>query len=185
MKPRAFFSLLAVAVLCAGAVFLPQTDTTLTLEAKSDTGHALDIVRRPAMPFPYDQTWNIGTWIQHNGAYYSSAWMVISGRHEDNPDVSGHYRIKHPCDENFMLGVWSDVDGPSVVLRGNNLPGSYPLCVIDDATGKESARISNDGVLACKSVETKDGVNGVYRIGPAVVTLKGGRVMKVEGVKAQ
>jgi hypothetical protein len=159
-------------------------DATLSLQSRTATGNALDIIRNPAMPEPHTLTWSVATYFNNNGAYYSDAWMVISGRHEDTPDDSGHYRPKHPCSGNFMFALWSDVDGPTAVLRGNNLPGSYPLCVIDDTTGKESARISNDGVLACKSIETEDGVTGMFRIGPAVVTLKCGRIMKVEGVKA-
>jgi hypothetical protein len=183
MNPRASFSVLVVAVLCSGAVFVGR-DASVTFQSLTPSGNSIDILRNPQMPPPYDKTWSVATYFNNNGAYYSDAWMVISGRHEDEPDASGHYRIKNPYEGNSMVAVWSDIEGPAMVLRGNDLLGSYAFSVIDDATAMESVHITNDGIVECKSIKTKDGVSGVYRIGPAVVTLKGGRIMKVEGVKA-
>lgn len=153
----------------------------LNLKAADDQPYVLHIWRNPPLPPPNDKTWAIATTITNDGGIETSAWLTVSGRHHDTPDASGHHRVRQPSDAPYMGGFWSDVDGPTLVLRGNDLPHSRPLSIIDDATGQESARINNDGSIKCKSIECRDGMTGEFSYGPFKLTLRGGIVVKLEG----
>jgi hypothetical protein len=82
------------------------------------------------------------------GAFYSNAWMVISG-HVEAPGAqldSRAYYIKHPSSESFMLGLWSDVYGPALQVRGSGGKdtGSYLFSGLD-AHGYTTFLVEEDG----------------------------------------
>jgi hypothetical protein len=77
------------------------------------------------------------TYINNAGAYYTDAWMVISG-HTSGSDAAG-YKIDHPTKDPFMLGIWSDVTGPALQVRGGGYlfsgvsnDGLYTFSIEDD-----------------------------------------------------
>lgn len=151
----------------------------LRLQAPDGEPYALHIYRNPPLPPPHDQDWAVSVTFDKDGNAFTDASWTISGRHSDTPDATGHYPHRRPL-PNYMLGIWSDVDAPSVVIRGNDLPNSCALSVLDPITGAETSRLENDGTLKAKSVQTKDGANGVLQWGPHTMTVQGGRIMSVE-----
>ncbi len=125
-------------------------ESALSLAAQSQEAHVLDIYRNPPLQGGLSNQWAIGTYFNNQGAYYSDAWMIISGQHESTPSSAGHYDIRSPLDPTvpFMLGVWADVDGPAVVIRGSGISptNSYPLSVISSSSNYVFS-VEDDGAL--------------------------------------
>lgn len=148
------------------------------LQAPDGQTVAVAIYRNP--PLPQQKEWQVATFVTAHGDIETDASVTISGRHNGQSDKSGWYRPRRPI-PNYMLGIWSDVNAPSVVIRGNDLPDSCAIVNLDPATGAENLRIENDGTIRAKSIECQDGVTGEFRAGPWTLALKSGRVMKLEG----
>lgn len=150
-----------------------------TFQAAPGSSRVLSIKRQPPLGYPYDKSWAVSVYWDKDGNHYTDASISIVGRHEDTPDFHGNYPIKRPL-PNYMLGVWSDVDAPSFVHRGNNLSNSCFMVNLDPITGATNLWIGNDGSIKAKSLATKDGVNGEFRMGRYKVTMRGGVIVKVD-----
>jgi hypothetical protein len=86
--------------------------------------------------------WNPQTYINNSGAYFSNAWIVVSG----HPTSSGdNYRIMGvkgtpgaPLGPDpSMIAVWSDVNGPAIQVQGSNgkSAGSFLLGLFSQPSG--------------------------------------------------
>jgi hypothetical protein len=64
------------------------------------------------------------SYFNDQGAFYSNAWMVISGTLSSGSTTPVDL---HPTNDSFMLGLWSDVPGPTFVVRPNT--NSHPDAV--------------------------------------------------------
>ncbi len=71
------------------------------------------------------------TYINETGAIYTNAWMVISGALTDY--VSPTPGDLHPTGDTFMLGIWSDVLGPALVIRPTMASNPDPTLATMDA----------------------------------------------------
>lgn len=93
-----------------------------------------DVLRVYPDDWPAD--WKPSTLINSQGAYYSNAWLVISG----TPTKS------HPSADPFMIGVVSDIDGPAIQVKG---AGQVSGRVFDglDVNGVHRFSIKEDGTL--------------------------------------
>ena len=56
------------------------------------------------------------TYINEYGAFYTRAWMIISG-YNSGSESSGTYEILHPTPDPGMLQIWCDTDGPVIQAR--------------------------------------------------------------------
>ncbi|HTY56096.1 MAG TPA: capsid cement protein [Candidatus Binataceae bacterium] len=92
------------------------------------------------------------TYINDGGAIYSNAWMVISGALSDYSIPAPE--VLHPTEDTFMVGVWSDVDGPAMVVRPSlgagegvvttmDAAGNYRLAILPDGSMEFSGAVSN------------------------------------------
>jgi len=84
------------------------------------------------------------TYINQSGALYSNAWVVISGAISDYTIAAP--QVLHPTDDSFMLGIWSDVDGPALVVRPSLTDGEATLATMD-AGGNYRLAVLPDGSL--------------------------------------
>lgn len=79
-----------------------------------------------------------------SGQFETVAWTTITGVIRDEGDT--RYFV-HPTDRPYMLGVWSDVFGPTAVFRAN-MYGSedeaWPVSIIS-GSGRETLRITGGG----------------------------------------
>ncbi|MFC4294006.1 hypothetical protein ACFO0A_02910 [Novosphingobium tardum] len=85
------------------------------------------------------------TQVGSGGQIETVAWVTISGVvSEAGPNRT----FLPPTDRPYMLGVWSDVYGPTAVFRSNQYGGptgdSWPISVISGA-GREKLRIDDGG----------------------------------------
>jgi hypothetical protein len=149
------------------------------VQAPPGQPRAFSILRQPPLAYPYDKSWAVSVYWDKDGNHFTDASLTISGRHEDTPDSHGHYPIRRPL-PNYMLGVWSDVDAPSFVHRGNDLSNSCFLVNLHPITGAENLRVRNDGSVKAASVEAMNGANGEFKMGKFKVTIRGGIIISVE-----
>lgn len=96
------------------ALRLNSTGTGSALDIYTPLGSDGKVVRIITPNYP--SFFQPRTYINNSGAYYTNAWMVISG-HTTGTDAAG-YAITHPSNDPFMLGIWADVAGPSLQVRG-------------------------------------------------------------------
>lgn len=97
-------------------------------------------------PFPAGVNFEPRSYFNTQGAYYSNAWMVISGQTAGTGD---NYNIRPPTGDPFMLGIWSDIAaGPAMQVRGSSgkSNGSYLFSGIDTG-GSYTFSIEEDGEL--------------------------------------
>lgn len=99
------------------------------------------------------------TQIGDGGQFETVAWMVISGQIRD---VGPNRYFLHPIDRPFMLGVYSDILGPTGVFRSNfysENENAWPLSLISGA-GQEVLRVSNAGDIMMGSIAADPHVPG-------------------------
>jgi hypothetical protein len=120
----------------SSALDIYTTTTNFTAKAVQFLNDAL-----PPLHVP-----QVSTYINTVGAFYTRAWMVISG-HANNGS-GDDYAIIPPSTDPFMLGIWADVFGPALQVRGLGNPdsGSYLFSGLDH-TGKYTFSIEVDGKL--------------------------------------
>jgi hypothetical protein len=91
------------------------------------------------------------TQIGDGGQIETVAWMVISGQIRD---VGANRYFVHPTNRPFMLGVYSDVLGPTAVFRSNYFSSngdSWPLSLIS-GQGQEILRFTDAGDILMGSI---------------------------------
>ena len=86
------------------------------------------------------------TYINSSGALYTNAWMVISGTLSDYTIAAP--AVEHPTSDSFMLGIWSDVLGPALVVRPTMTSNPDPTFATMDGAGNYRLAILPDGSLA-------------------------------------
>ncbi len=118
----------------------------LSLFSRTPRSRTINIYRHPPLVGEHADTWAVATSFGPNGEMYTDAWVVISGQHQETPDESGHFPVRYPCGDNFMLGIWGDVDGPTTVFRPSSLPNAY-LWVGLSPSGKYVVSAEGDGSL--------------------------------------
>lgn len=110
-----------------------QLHGDLTIEKKAGSLSALDIIqdgsgkmiRMYSPSLGFTDPWS---YFNDSGAYYSTAWMTISGtRTGTGPTFS----IEPPSLEPMMIGIWSDVAGPCLQARISSAAGSHIFSVLD------------------------------------------------------
>lgn len=115
------------------------------------------------------------TYIDSGGAFYTNAWMVISGALSDYtiaaPDVL------HPTNDSFMLGIWSDVDGPALVVRPSLTDGEATVATMD-AGGNYRFAILPDGSLVFSDATSQQFTTSawdtvLHRVGPGQLQTDG------------
>jgi hypothetical protein len=79
--------------------------------------------------------WPLGSYIGSQGEFVTNAWVLISG--------SAAFSL--PSADPFMLGIKTDVNGPSVQIQSGNLP-SYAISSLD-GTGHYTFSLETDGTL--------------------------------------
>jgi hypothetical protein len=84
------------------------------------------------------------TYINDTGAFYTNSWMVISGALSDYT-ISTPATL-NPTGDSFMLGIWSDVDGPALVVRPSLADVEATIATMD-AGGNYRLAILPDGSL--------------------------------------
>lgn len=96
------------------------------------------------------------TQVGSGGQIETVAWVTISGQVAEN----GPDRVfLHPTDRPYMLGVWSDVLGPTAVFRSNvfaDVAGeSWPASFLS-GVGRERLRIDNAGDILFGDISGND-----------------------------
>jgi len=84
------------------------------------------------------------SYISDSGAFYTNAWIVISGALSDYTIAAP--AVLHPTGDSFMLGIWSDVDGPALIVRPSLNPSEAAVATTD-AGGNYRLAILPDGSL--------------------------------------
>ena len=109
------------------------------------------------------------------GAFYSRAWMVISGK---GTGTGNGWHIQPPSTDPFMLGVWSDVLGPAFQVRGSQgkSRGSYLFAGLD-STGKYTFSIEEDGELRWGATTRAALDTSLYRSAPSTLRTPGNLVV--------
>lgn len=102
------------------------SNTFLKIDATGANNNTLAIYRNNNTAGP---AWDVGTFFNSQGAYYSNSWMVLSGNMPGSPGADGIYVPIHPTSDSFNLGVFGDVSGPATVTRCAS--GGYPLLCMD------------------------------------------------------
>lgn len=90
------------------------------------------------------------TYINETGAIYTNAWMVISGALTDY--TSPTPGDLHPTGDSFMLGIWSDVLGPALVVRPTMSSNPDPTLATMDGAGNYRLAVMPDGSLVFAGV---------------------------------
>jgi hypothetical protein len=124
------------------------------------------------------------SYFNNQGALYTNAWMVISGELGGKDSlVPGDLP---PTEDSFMLGVWSDVPGPAVVVRPTgNVPSDAPFTTMD-LFGDYRFVIQEDGSLQFAGSGPSTNGNGfgapysatvfdttLHRVGPGQLRTEG------------
>ncbi len=109
------------------------------------------------------------TYINETGAIYTNAWMVISGALTDY--VSPTPGDLHPTGDSFMLGIWSDVLGPALVVRPTMTSNPDPTLATMDGAGNYRLAVLPDGSLIFAGVgsnrfATTSWDTILHRVGP-------------------
>lgn len=149
------------------------------LRAVQGQPRVLNVFRWPGVPYPYSKSWAVATYITQHGDIETDASVTISGVHAETPDAHGYYPVRRPL-PNYMLGIISDVNAPTIVVQGNQLPASSVLVVLDPRTARENLRIGNDGVIWLKSVEMTDGPTTNATVGKEIWTIRGGIIREIK-----
>ena len=110
------------------------------------------------------------TYFNDAGMFYTNGWMVISGTYHGQGDG---YALDHPSPDPFMLGVWSDIPGPAVQLRGSSAPNSYLLSGLDQA-GNYAFSVEQNGGLKWGASNRLGMDTSLYRDGVANLRTNGG-----------
>ena len=108
------------------------------------------------------------TYINDGGAFYSNAWMVISGALSDYTIAAP--QVLHPTGDSFMLGIWSDVNGPAMVVRPSLTEGE-PTIATTDAGGNYRLAILPDGSMVFSDAVSNEYASSawdtvLHRVGP-------------------
>jgi hypothetical protein len=85
------------------------------------------------------------SYIDDSGAFETNAWMVISGALSS--DTSPTPWVLAPTNDTFMLGLWSDVMGPALVIRPTQTTPSSPTLATMDGYGNYRFSVLDDGSL--------------------------------------
>jgi len=116
------------------------------------------------------------SYIDYNGAFHTNAWLVISGELSD--DRSPTPTDLYPTSDPFMLGIWSDVEGPAVVIRPTMTSAPDPPFATMDGDGNYRFSILADGSLNFAAPESNtfgsthwDTV--LHRVAPAELRTEG------------
>jgi hypothetical protein len=123
------------------------------------------------------------SYFNDQGAFYSNAWMVISGTLSSG---SATPLDLEPTADSFMLGLWADVPGPAFVVRPNTNSRPDPLAGFMDTYGAYRLAILADGSLSFAGAGTNTNAfaNGapfaattfdtsLHRIGPGQLRTEG------------
>jgi hypothetical protein len=123
-----------------------QTPSTFTIVKDADTSSGLDLysdssgkalrIFAPSITDPR-------TYFNSEGMLYTNGWMVISGTYDGTGD---DYNVFHPSPDSFMLGIWSDVDGPALQVRSAHYDDSYIFSGLNHS-GKYIFSIEEDGKI--------------------------------------
>ncbi len=116
------------------------------------------------------------TYINETGAIYTNAWMVISGALTDY--VSPTPGDLHPTGDSFMLGIWSDVLGPALVIRPTMTSNPDPTLATMDGAGNYRLAILADGSLVFADSGSNQFANSswdtvLHRVGPGQLQTDG------------
>lgn len=116
------------------------------------------------------------TYINETGAIYTNAWMVISGALTDY--VSPTPGDLHPTGDSFMLGIWSDVLGPALVIRPTMTSDPDPPLATMDGAGNYRLAVLPDGSLIFAGVgsnrfATTSWDTVLHRVGPGQLRTDG------------
>lgn len=114
----------------------------------------------------------VRSFFSSEGVFTTNAWMTISGGFHAIVDhttgVFGISSLGLPTTEPYMLGVQSDVDGPTVVIKGSSDANNYLLEGLNVA-GQTTLKIEKSGDIAW-GAGTLAGVDaGIRRLGAASV----------------
>ena len=111
------------------------------------------------------------TYFNSRGAFFTNAYMVVSGHTTGTGDA---YRIVNPTTDPFMVGIWSDIRGPALQVRGSTGPGSgsYLFSGID-WQGRYTFSIEEDGRLAWGTRDRAGMDTNLYRSAPGALRTDG------------
>jgi len=117
-----------------GPVFsVPTGADSVDLDGTALTGGTTKPVLRVLRPNPPDASWATGTMISQNGAFYTNAWMIISGHMPGSADADGNYfpEAADPA-KSTMLSIYSDVNSAAVEIRpASTTSGNRCLDILD------------------------------------------------------
>lgn len=160
LDPFGFVTKAGVDVITGAKTFTASTlfqiginNTAPVIDSSGATGvgHMLIFKRHNDLfPSPLPIGWDIATHVNDQGAWYSNSWAVWSGALSGSPDAEGVYRPLHPDESfsSFMVGIRSDVIGPSLHLRSLGTGGANGTHIegMDDS-GTYTFRVHNDGAI--------------------------------------
>ena len=112
------------------------------------TGAGRDTIQvwRAISPIP-GSGWDVGVVITDQ-SIETDGWVIISGSPQ-GADAGGNYRKAPPSADPFMLGVWSDIDGPAI--QGRSPASGTTVSRVFDAlspSGGHVMSIKDDGSLS-------------------------------------
>jgi hypothetical protein len=123
------------------------------------------------------------SYFNDQGAFYSNAWMVISGTLSSGSTTPVDL---HPTNDSFMLALWSDVPGPAFVVRPNTNSPPDALAGFMDTYGVYRLAILADGSLTFAGPGTNTNAFGnaapfnattfdttLHRVGPGQLRTEG------------
>jgi hypothetical protein len=145
-----------------------EVDRMLDQPAAIDVyNHGQDYLMRFFTPDPVKGN-VLRTYINDGGAVYSNAWMVISGGLSDYTIATP--QVLHPTGDTFMLGIWSDVNGPAMVVRPSLTEGE-PTIATTDAGGNYRLAILPDGSMVFSDAVSSEYASSawdtvLHRVGP-------------------
>jgi hypothetical protein len=120
-------------------------ETYLKLDARGANRHVLAVWRNSNTTG--DDAWDIGTLLNSQGAYYSNAWMVLSGTMEAVADADGVKKPRPGSLDPSMLNIWADVEGPAIATRPYYSASPGPNYVAMDPDGYYVFGVDKDGGL--------------------------------------
>jgi hypothetical protein len=122
-----------------------------------------------ALRFFYPGISNPRTYFNDSGMLYTNGWAVISGTYQGAGDG---FNINPPSPDPFMLGIWSDVGGPAVQVRGSSAPGSYLISGLDQSANYTFSLEANGRLNWGGSTRAAMDTN-LYRAGAGSLTTDG------------
>lgn len=120
-----------------------------------------DIGENPPIAFLNPRnTRHIKAMVNNQGAFYTNAWIVVSGGFDGTVDSNGLITTMNYAQTGIptMIEVLGDIPGPSILLKAAPTAGSYNLLGLD-RNGNYRFALEEDGTLKFGAGRTKESMD--------------------------